>query len=307
MISALWPALGLTAAFVAFLIGYRQMRGSAASQLDVDDLVLLHEAQRREAEGLPPLERLARRLVPSARRLAGPRNLKRLQHLIDEAGRPEGMTVDTVLTRMVWWALLISPLFLLVLLQGQLLSAILLLVIPLIMPLIRIASTQRKRRERIDADFPDFLDVLAVVVTAGVAFRPGIARVADKFGGPVAEEMRLTLAQLGSGASVRQAFTDMRERTGSEAMEQFVTAFLQSDELGVPLADTLNRIAIDLRRTAAQRARQRAARTAPRVTLITSVIFVPAVMSLLVTGVILGSGVDFGELLKGLGVSGDGR
>jgi tight adherence protein C len=211
------------------------------------------------------------------------------------------MTVDTILSRMVWWGLLLSPLMLLLLLQGTVLVALLLLLIPPIMPLLRLLGAQRRRRERIDGDLPDFLDVLAVTVTAGVAFRPGLGRVAEQFGGPVAEEVRLALAQLANGASLRQAFTDMRSRTGSDAMAQFVTAFLQSEELGVPLADTLNQIAVEMRGSAAQLARRRAAKAVPRVTLVTSIIFVPGIMAVVATGIVLGSGIDFGELFCSLG------
>lgn len=300
MISAFWPALALTASLAVFVLGYRQMRSSPTTFLDVEDLVLLREQQRREAQGLPPLARLSKRAVPALRRSLGPRRLRWLQHLIDEAGRPDGITVDTILARMVWWAFLVSPLILLLLLQGQVLTAPLLIVIPVIMPLVRLAGAQRQRRDRIDADLPDFLDVLAVTVTAGVAFRPGLARVSDHFQGPVADEFRLTLAQLANGASLRQAFTDARSRTGSESMAQFVTAFMQSEELGAPLAETLNQIAEDMRRSAAQRARRRAARAVPRVTLVTSVVFVPGVLVLLLVGVILGSDINFGELFGSL-------
>jgi tight adherence protein C len=295
MISAFWPALAVTASLAVFILGYRQMRGSPTTFLDVEDLVLLREQQRREAQGLPPLERLARRFVPSLRRALGTSRLRWLQHLVDEAGRPDGITVDTILTRMVWWAFLVAPLMLVLLVQGQVLTAPLLVAVPAIMPLLRLASAQRQRRDRIDADLPDFLDVLAVTVTAGVS---------EHFQGPVADEMRLTLAQLANGASMRQAFTDMRSRTGSEAMAQFVTAFIQSEELGVPLADTLNQIAQDMRRSSAQRARRKAARAVPRVTLVTSVVFVPGVLVLLIVGIILGSDINFGELFSSLNGAG---
>ena len=53
-------------------------------------------------------------------------------------------------------------------------------------------------------------------------------------------------------------------------MAQFVTAFLQAEELGAPLVDTLRQIALDMRRSAAAAGRRRAARVAPRVTLVTS-------------------------------------
>ena len=126
-------------------------------------------------------------------------------------------------------------------------------------------------------------------------------RVSQRYGGPLAEEISLTLNQIASGASRRAAFTDLRDRNESDPLSQFVTAFLQSEELGAPLAETLRQIAIEMRRSNAQRMRRQAAQTAPRVTLVTSVVLVPGILVLIFVGLYLGSGVDFGSLVGGLG------
>ena len=146
-------------------------------------------------------------------------------------------------------------------------------------------------------DLPDFLDILAVTVSAGIAFRAAMARVIDRFEGALSGEIRLTLDQLAHGASIRVAFSNMEQRTGSQAMHSFVTAFLQAEELGAPLADTLNQIAADMRRESAQRMRRRANQTVPRVTLVTSLVLVPATLILVVVGLIVGINLDFGDLL----------
>lgn len=273
------------------------LRADAAEHLSVEDLVLLRAQARSQAEGLGPLERLAGRLVPWLRRMIGAARLAKLQHRINEAGRPDGMTVDAFLRRMAMWILLIAPAAVLFLVQGNIIGVLLSLVIPVILPFSRLAAAQRKRQEVIDRDLPDFLDVLAVTVSAGVAFRPALARVSDRFHGAMADEVVLTLGQLGNGASVRQAFEGLRDRNSSEALAQFVTAFLQSEELGAPLADTLTQIALDMRRDNAQRLRRRAARAAPRVTLITSLLLVPAALILVISSVVVGSQVDFSALL----------
>ncbi|HEX8496817.1 MAG TPA: type II secretion system F family protein [Actinomycetales bacterium] len=299
--STLWPALGATLAVVCFALGWRQMRGDISEHLDVGDLVLLRAERRREASGrLSPLERLAGRLVPSLRRLFGPRGVRWLQQQIDHAGRPDGLTVQVLLRQVGWWLLLLTPVLLLSLAAGNVLALPLVPLVAVIFPVSRVAAQSRKRREQLDLDLPDFLDILAVTVSAGISFRGALARVADRFDGPLAQEIRLTLDQLAHGASVRIAFEQMRDRTGSAAMEQFVRAFLQSEELGAPLVETLNQIALDMRRESAQRLRRKAATMAPRVTLVTSLVLVPAALILVVAGVVLGSGIDFGALGRGL-------
>ena len=52
-----------------------------------------------------------------------------------------------------------------------------------------------------------------------------------------------------SDAKAREkAFTDLRRRSSSEPVAQFVSTLLQSQELGAPLAESLNQIAADLAR-----------------------------------------------------------
>lgn len=291
---------GAVAAMLA-LFGYRQMRTDAFDTLAVEDLELLRGRQRRRAEGESLLQRLARRQVPRLRSLLGPHRLAMLQRRIDEAGRPDGLTVNGYLERTAWWGLLIAPVILVLLLQGNVPMAVLGLTVPVVLPLSRVAAAQRRRRERIDRDLPDFLDVLAVTVMAGVSFRSALARVADRFTGPLADEITLTLQQIVNGASVRQAFTDLRQRSSSEPVGQFVSALLQSQELGSPLAESLKQIAEDMRRDSGQRQRQAAARKAPRVTLVTSLVLVPGALIFIIVGLYVGSSVDLADLMRQLG------
>lgn len=293
----LLAGLGITTCFVLFLIGYRRMRSDAAEGLAVEDLVLLHAAQREEAKGLRPFEKLAGRFVPSLRKALGAKRIADLQRRINEAGRPDGMTVDSLLRRLVMWYILTIPLSLVFLSQGKLPLAVLPLAIPLLMTFGALNSARRKRRESIDNDLPDFLDILAVTVKAGVAFRPALARVSERFTGPLGDEIKIVLGQLQNGASVRTALIGLKERNAAAFVTQFVGAFLQSEELGAPLADTLNTIATDMRREAAQRMRRKAARAAPQITLITSLILVPAVLIMVLVGIVIGSGVDLSGLL----------
>jgi tight adherence protein C len=109
----------------------------------------------------------------------------------------------------------------------------------------------------------------------------------------------LTLNQIANGVSRRAAFTELRARNESEALAQFVTAFLQSEELGAPLAVTLNQIALEMRRSSAQRMRRKAAQAAPRVTLVTTVVLVPGAIVLIFAGMFLGPDLQIGTILGG--------
>lgn len=289
------PALVVVGCMALFVLGYRGLRGDPVDGLEVEDLLLLKGGQQK-ARGRGPLRRLAAPLVPLLVRTMGKNLERRLRRMIELAGRPDGMTVESVVERMAVWLVIVTPLAVIGLLQGLILVLPLCALVVVVLPLAGIARARRLRQERIGRDLPDFLDVLAVTVTAGVGFRAALDTVAERFGGPLSEEITLTLHQIRNGASVRDAFRRLKVRNDSEQLSTFVTAYLQAEELGAPLAVTLNRIALDMRRDSGQRQRQRAAKVVPRVTLVTSVVLLPGALVILGVGFVLGLDFDLSGL-----------
>jgi tight adherence protein C len=162
----------------------------------------------------------------------------------------------------------------------------------------QLAMAVRKRGQRIESELPDFLDVAAVMLSAGLSFREVLNRVTDGMPGPVSEEIGYMLRQLDLGIPLREAMSDLRARNRSEAFDKFVASLLQADELGAPLSETLIALAGDIRRDAAQNARRRAARAAPRVSFVLTILMVPASMLLLLTGLWFGAEIDLGDLFS---------
>ncbi len=291
-------ALAATAVFLLGLTGLRMARTDALDGWDVGDIMLLRdESKKRDRRG--PVDSLARRLAPRLARSLGPRTIARIRRRIDLAGRPQGMTVETFLQLIVKYAIVFGFFAFCLFLLGNTFSALLCLVAVPLLPFSRLAGHQRRRQERIANDLPDFLDILSVTVSAGISFRTALGRVSQRFEGPLRDELLQTLHQLDVGVPRRQAFEALRDRCDSEPMDSFVSAFLQAEELGAPLATTLNNIALDMRRESAQAARRKAARTVPRVTLVVSVVLVPPTLLIIVVGLYLGSGVDLGQVLGG--------
>jgi tight adherence protein C len=291
-------ALAAAAVFLLGLTGLRMARTDALDGWDVGDIMLLRdESKKRDRRG--PIDSLARILAPRLARSLGPRTLARIRQRIELAGRPQGMTVETFLQLIVKYAIVFGFFAFCLFLLGNTFSALLCLVAVPLLPFSRLAGHQRRRQERIANDLPDFLDILSVTVSAGISFRTALGRVSQRFEGPLRDELLQTLHQLDVGVPRRHAFEALRDRCDSEPMDSFVSAFLQAEELGAPLATTLNNIALDMRRESAQAARRKAARTVPRVTLVVSIVLVPPTLLIIVVGLYLGSGVDLGQVLGG--------
>ncbi|MDF3292089.1 DUF5936 domain-containing protein [Streptomyces silvisoli] len=263
-----------------------------------DDLALALEvgATRTTAVG-SVIDRLGMRYAPTVLRLMGPLRVARLRRRLDLAGNPGGLTVDRYAARRAVYGLLGFGGGLVLLLKGQWILTLVLFAFGVWWTDVGIRLAIRQRRDEIERTLPDFLDVLAVVVSAGLGFRQALERVADNYQGPWADEIRITLHQMDMGVSRRQAFDELRRRNDSEEVAQFTTALQQGEELGAPIADTLIQIAKDMRRTDAQNARRRAARAVPKSTVVITTFMVPATMILLLAVLFLGNNVSFGQVL----------
>jgi tight adherence protein C len=242
------------------------------------------------------LERIEGRLgpigAPLVRRfqLSSPVRREKLRKRIDAAGRPGGLTVERYVLRKGAILVVGIGLALFVLIGGSWLSALALLFLGVFAFDAWLHGTARRRQEAIERSLPDFLDILAVCVSAGIAFRPALARVAESTDGPLRGEMQLVLRQIALGASRREAFDGLRERNTSEGIGTFVTAVQQAEELGVPLTDALVDLARDMRQQAYQYARQRAQKATPRVSIVTTAIIAPGAVIIILAGLL--SNVD---------------
>ena len=292
---ALLLALAMAVSVAGVLLGIRMIRADA--KLPGDLALALEVGATRVSKADSSVDRLGMRFAPLVLRLMGPRRVDAKRRRIDMAGNPGGLTLNRYAARRAVYGIFGVVLGLIFLANGQLLFSALTLIFGLIAADALIWQAIRERKEVIDRTLPDFLDVLAVVVSAGLGFRAALDRVAEKYEGPWADELRITLRQMDMGVSRRQAFDELRKRNSSEQVAQFVSALQQGEELGSPIAETLIQLATDMRRTDAQNARRRAARTIPKATMVTLVFMLPATMILIATGMFLGSGTNFGSIL----------
>ncbi|WP_225987285.1 DUF5936 domain-containing protein [Streptomyces spectabilis] len=275
--------------------GIRMYRAEA--KLPPDLAVALEVGATRVSAAGGAVDRLGMRFAPLVLRLMGPKRVAAKRRRIDMAGNPGGLTIDRYAARRAVYGIFGLVLGLVFLTNAQPLFAAMTFAFGAMAADALIWQAIRERREVIDRTLPDFLDVLAVVVSAGLGFRQALDRVAEKYEGPWADELRITLRQMDMGVSRRQAFDELRRRNSSEQVAQFVSALQQGEELGSPIAETLIQLATDMRRTDAQNSRRRAAKTIPKATLVTLVFMLPATMILIAAGMFLGSGSDFGSIL----------
>ncbi len=290
------PGLALMLCVVALASGIAMVRREpegARSLLTAEE----RSADARQSVLRRLVDVLARRYGRRALGMMSDKRRTFIRHRLDAAGHPGGLiSLEAYAGRKAAYTVLAAGAGLVMtLLTGNPLVILLLAFLGWLVVDFALGAIAKRRQAQIDRDLPDFLDVLAVSVSAGLGFRAALARVADALGGPLGQEVETALRQMGLGASRRTAFIGLRDRNDSESLSAFMTALLQAEELGAPLTQTLGAIAEDMRKAFAQRARREAARAAPRVSLIVTTVVMPGAILLILAALVLGSGVDFGS------------
>ncbi|MFE3946660.1 DUF5936 domain-containing protein [Streptomyces sp. NPDC059118] len=284
-------------AVYGIIAGIRMYRRDA--KLPGDLAIALEVGSTRTSAVGSGIDRLGMRWAPAVLRMMGPKAVNKKRRQIDMAGNPAGLTIDRYAARRAVYGGLGALGAFTMLLRGQVILALVLVAFGLFWVEVGLWSAVRMRRDHIDRTLPDFLDVLAVVVSAGLGFRQALARVADKYEGPWADELRITLRQMDMGVSRREAFEQLRKRNDSEQVAMFVTTLQQGEELGAPIVETLIQIANDMRRTDAQNARRKAARAVPKATFAVTTFLLPGTLVLLTVGFVYGANIDFSFLTGG--------
>ena len=153
------------------------------------------------------------------------------------------------------------------------------------------ARRERRRQRRLVAALPDALDLLAVGTAAGRSPAAGFAEIARAGSGPLAEEMRATVAELECGRPLGEALAALRERVPGSEVATLCASIERSRRFGSPLADQLRHQSSALRREQRRAVEERAARAAPKIQLVVALVLVPSVLLMIAAGLIANADV----------------
>jgi len=169
------------------------------------------------------------------------------------------------------------------------------------MPVLWLDGEANKRQKRIEIDLPDMVEILATTVDAGLNFDQALAHVQERMPeGPLREEIGIFLDEIQLGVPRREAFTRLAMRNRAAPMQLLAGALVQGHELGVPVAETLRAQAELARDDRIQRARELAGQATPKITLVTTLLVVPAVLCLVLAIVAQAVMRDMGPMLSSL-------
>ncbi len=152
----------------------------------------------------------------------------------------------------------------------------------------------RLRSRRLRGALPDACDLLAVGATAGRSPAVDFAEIAATGEGPLAEELRIAVAELSCGQSLVGALRSLRARVPGSETATLCAAIERSRRYGSPLAEQLRRQSTALRRDQRRAVEEHAARAAPKIQLVVALVLVPSVLLMSAAALIANADVLLG-------------
>jgi tight adherence protein C len=125
-------------------------------------------------------------------------------------------------------------------------------------PVGRLNGRISDRRNAMERQLPDVIDLLVISVEAGLGFDAALGRVVQNVPGELSKEFSRTLQETRVGVSRVDALRGLAERTDVEDLNSFVLALIQADQFGVSIARVLRVQAEEMRIRRRQRAQEKA-------------------------------------------------
>lgn len=126
------------------------------------------------------------------------------------------------------------------------------------LPKFWLSQKVKKRRTEIARALPDALDMLTIGVEAGLAFESALLRVGDQWNNALSQEFRRVVSEMRVGVPRNEALRRMADRNGVEDLSTFVAVLIQSNMLGVSIAQVLHTQADQMRIKRRQHAEEQA-------------------------------------------------
>ena len=165
--------------------------------------------------------------------------------------------------------------------QTNILAGISILLICFIFPVFWLRMMVSGRKEKLRRGLPDTLDMLSVCADAGLGFDQALQRVSEYWKTPIAMELGRVVGEMEMGLSRRDALRNFADRLDISEISSFVAVLLQSDQLGMSIAETLHVQAEQMRVERRYRAQEKARMIPIKMLIPLAFLIFPAILAVL--------------------------
>ena len=257
-------ALALMVLAVATII-YQFAKSPADLQPDVGQKGLKRKAILAEEGLFNTIEPLMRWLARRIASLPLDDTRDRINTQLRQAGEYLGLTADEYLALCVLSALgmLVSGVVIDKLSDVGGILVLMFVGFGSILPHMQVSGEIERRFKQVNRGLPHAIDLVALTMSAGLDFPGALRQVTEKTadkGDALYEELTRILQELELGRTRKQALLSFAERSPTESVRDFVSAVVQAEEKGNPLAEVLQIQATMLRMRRSIAAEESAAR-----------------------------------------------
>jgi tight adherence protein C len=167
----------------------------------------------------------------------------------------------------------------------------------LVAPRLFVSNRAEARRVQMEQEFPDALDLLVVCVEAGLGLEAAFVRVTAEVAEShprIAQEFGRMSAELTAGRGRAEALRAMSERVNVDSIKSFVALLIQTDALGVSIAQSLRTYSAEMRQSRFLKAEEKAM----RIPVLLTVPLVACLMPVIIVALLLPPIID---LMRTLG------
>jgi len=292
-------AIIITGAVILTVIGLRnpEMADERALQARLEEFSQTGEQidLRKLELSLPFSDRviypIARKLGELAIKFTPQNALHSISRKLELAGSPGKLDATMILALQFIAGVLFSGIVILVFAFGTtqwplsrvVLFALLFGFLGFYFPQLWLSSKISRRQKEVRRAMPDALDLLTICVEAGLGFDAAISKVSEKWESELSLAFARVIQEIQLGKIRREALRAMADRIGLPELTSFVAAVIQSEQLGVSLANVL-RIQSDQMRVKRRQHAEEEAHKAPLKMLIPMALLIfPSLMIVLLT------------------------
>jgi tight adherence protein C len=157
-----------------------------------------------------------------------------------------------------------------------------------IIPDVLLDSKIKKRQEEILRNFPQFVDLAALMIESGLDYITAFDRIVkvSPIKTELEKEIEKMIGEIQFGYSRRDALRRLADRTGLQEIRSFAGLVIQSDELGTSLVDLLRNFSADMRFRRLNRAEKLAAQASTKMLIPLFIFIFPVVFILMLAPMI---------------------
>jgi tight adherence protein C len=160
----------------------------------------------------------------------------------------------------------------------------------------------KARRDQAENEFPDVLDLMVVCVEAGLGLESAFVRVGMEVHSShplIARQFERLAQEMAAGRSRSDALRNMADRIDVDSVKSFVALVIQTDSLGVSIAQALRTFSVEMRERRFLRAEEKAMRIPVLMTVPITACFLPVIVGALLLPPIIDMMRTLGPALTG--------